>query len=83
MHVYTHICTHICAIFKNVSPNYLALFLKNNKQLCFQLHMVSEAQLLCRHPGECYFDRAGGEGKRSQDMYSLQFEREAEKTGAL
>lgn len=43
--------------------------------------MGSEAQLLWRHPGECDFNRAGGEGKRSQNMYSLQSEREAEKGG--
>lgn len=67
MYVYTHICTHICAIFKNVSLNYLALFFKNNKQLCFQLHMVSEAQLLCRHPGERYFNRVGWERKEESE----------------
>lgn len=84
MHVYTHICTHICAIFKNVSPNYLALFLKNNKQLYFQLHMVSEAQLLCRHPGECYFNRVEwGRKEKSEHVQPSVWERGREEGGSL
>lgn len=69
MQVYTHICTHICAVFENASSNYLALFLKHNKQLHFQLHMITETQILCRHPKECYWRERDGEGKRSQNMF--------------
>lgn len=76
MHLYTHICIHICTIFENVSPNYLALFLKNNKQLYFQLH-ISEIQILCRHPKECYLMGEGwGKKEKSEHVLASWFERE-------
>lgn len=77
MHVYTHICIHICIIFENVSPNYLALFLKNNKQSYFQLH-ISEIQILCRHPKECYLMGEGwGKKEKSEHVLASWFEGEA------
>lgn len=55
------------AIYKNVSTNYLAWLLTNNKPSYFEFRMIRETPTPCRHLKECYL-RGGGRKKKLEHV---------------